>query len=220
MLSRSSSNFYHVFADGYWEEAVSEHKAALKFSGFSGDLYVGIVGSPSKREAVKAAMPAWTVVAEADAGYEQVTLRALHAWSRFQVQEIPVLYAHTKGAAYSAREVRSKHWRHAMVHETVMACEKAEFLLADFDVAGASWEPYPNNFFFGNFWWANSSYISTLEPVSDKTRYHAEHWLGTGNPRVRDLCPDFRDKYDLHWDYYSRSFGEGHDCLGCPLEVT
>lgn len=215
----SASSFYHLFADGDWEYAALEYALALEKSGFSGKRYVGIVGSPANRQRARSALPpGFTVAAEANEGHEQVTLWALHEWAKTANPDTAVLYAHTKGAKYSTG-LRSNRWRHAMIHETVMAGDKVSRLIPEFDAVGAGWQETPNNFFFGNFWWARAGYLSGLAPVSDKTRYHAEHWLGTGNPRVKDLCPDFGVRYNIDWNFYFRLFNSGRPCSECSLGI-
>lgn len=37
--------------------------------------------------------------------------------------------------------------------------------------------------------WADGAYLATLAEVGTASRYHAEGWIGTGNPRVCDLAP-------------------------------
>lgn len=211
----NATSFYHVFADGDWEEAAGEFAWALERSGFNGERCAGLVGSAENRARARRVLAGWTIKTEAERGHEQVTLRALHDWAKAADPDAAVLYVHTKGGLYSARSSRAKHWRHAMMHETVMAWEQAAGHIPEFDAAGAGWQEPPNNFFFGNFWWARAGYLAELAPVSDETRYHAEWWLGSGGPRVKDLCPNFVRKYDLGWNYYTRMFNQGYDCREC-----
>lgn len=211
------ASFYHLYANGPWEVPVQEYLRALEFSDLKGLHCVGLVGSDSNRKKVRDFLPRhMSVVAEADVGYEQVTLRALHVMVKDLAVGTPVLYAHTKGTGFSVGDPVAQVWRHAMIHETVMTYPD----LSEYDVAGAHWLDSPNLHFYGNFWWARSEYLAKLGPVGDKSRYDAELWLGTGNPRVLDLCPDFEDKWNLGWDYYTRSFRMGRECLDCPLLVS
>ena len=90
------AHFYHVYADGAWQEPVAEHLAALEASGLGAALdykAAGVVGSPANcQEAIDALGPGWQIAATAAAGFEQVTLAALHAFAALRRQG--VLRAH------------------------------------------------------------------------------------------------------------------------------
>ena len=184
------THFYHVFADGDWEIPVTEHLHALTVSGLLDtldDLFVGIVGAPENRARVRDAFPA-VVVAEADEGWEQVTLQKLHDFSH--KHEAKIFYAHTKGA-WSRSEL-ARAWRVSMTHDTVTRWGECVHALEKVQAAGPfwlkSWEPEHadhESFFAGNFWWARSDYIRTLEPVGMESRFQAEGWVGLGKPSVK-----------------------------------
>ena len=107
------AHFYHVWADGGWEDPVAEHLAALDESGLGAALDVkaaGVVGRPENCQAVIEALgPAWQIAATADAGHEEVTLRRLH---EFAALDGKAFYAHTKGAADPSRA--NVLWRRRM----------------------------------------------------------------------------------------------------------
>jgi hypothetical protein len=44
-------------------------------------------------------------------------------------------------------------------------------------------------FFAGNFWWARASYLRTLEPPLEESRWQAETWVSLGEPKVYDVLP-------------------------------
>jgi hypothetical protein len=53
-------HFYHVYADGKWEEAADEHITALQQHGLADALdgmYLGIVGNETNRSNVKTISP-------------------------------------------------------------------------------------------------------------------------------------------------------------------
>ena len=186
------AHFYHVYADGDWQSPVTEHLHALTVSGLLerlNDFFVGIVGTPENRQLVREALPA-VVIAEADEGWEQVTLQELHNYSH--KQKAQVLYAHTKGA-YQVDELR-RLWRVAMTHDTVTRWRECVEELEKVQVAGPFWMKSSTSehsehahFFGGNFWWAQSDYLRTLEPVRTEHRYQAEGWVGLGKPSVKNL---------------------------------
>jgi hypothetical protein len=152
-------------------------------------MYLGVVGSAVARAEVAHRLPG-VIVAEAESGWEQVTLEALR---RF-VEDFDghVFYAHTKGAwSQTPLAVR---WREMMTEETVGGWEKCVRALERAEVAGPFWlrssEPehaLHDHFFAGNFWWARSEYLRTLGPVRTSSRFDAEGWVGLGRPSVVDV---------------------------------
>ena len=189
------THLYHVFAGGDWRKPVSEHFNALQASGLWGVLdhvLVGIVGPDACITQVRGALPArCEVVATAEAGYEQVTLDTL--------PETPgevVFYAHTKGSHLVS--ARQDSWRRTMTWFNVMQWRSMMNALRSHDTAGIWWIPepvHPRPHYQGNFWWANRSYLDSLQyPLPSHSRWEAELWLGTGNP--------------IPWDAYPGSEGE------------
>jgi hypothetical protein len=181
------SHFYHVYADGDWEITATEHMEELLISGLLDELdnlFLGIVGSKENRERVKRYLPGVTV-AEADTGWEQVTLNAVHDFA--QTDNGAIFYAHTKGA-WAGSEL-AKSWRVSMTHDTVTRWQECVKALQTHETAGAYWlrssqpeHEEHEHFFAGNFWWARSDYVRTLDPVKTDTRYQAEGWIGLGKP--------------------------------------
>jgi hypothetical protein len=191
------AHFYHVWADGAWQVPVAEHLAALGESGLAPALDVkaaGIAGTPANRAAVTAVLAGWDIAAEADAGFEEVTLRALHEFAAGH--DGKVLYAHTKGAY--RRTPSSVLWRRRMTEHAVGMWEQCAAALDDgCDCAGPHWItperfPVPAPFFAGNFWWANLSFLRRLPAPGDADRYAAEQWIGeTVTPKVLNLLPEW-----------------------------
>lgn len=187
----SLAHFYHVYADGAWEKPVREHVSLLVKSGLMENLgyaAVGIVGKPENRRKVRNLL-GWDfdIVAEANTGWEQVTIEKMHFYAQFS--DDAILYAHTKGA-YS-NDALAKAWRESMTEDTVVRWREAVTALEKYDVAGPYWlksdqpEHREHGFFFaGNFWWANSDYLAKLPPVKTEHRFQAEGWIGLGDPKA------------------------------------
>jgi len=184
------THFYHVYADGDWFPAATEHFEELRVSGLLDELdrvHLGVVGSAENRVKVKRVLP-YLVAVEADEGWEQVTLARLHQFC--QTDDGAVLYAHTKGA-WSQSEL-ARVWRVSMTHDVVSRWRECVDALEAVQAAGAFWlksfEPEHaehESFFAGNFWWARSDYVRTLPPVGVDSRFQAEGWVGLGGPSVR-----------------------------------
>jgi hypothetical protein len=186
------THFYHVFADGDWETPAEEHIEALVASELIdnlSDMFLGIVGAPPNRDRVKRKLPG-VVVAEAETGWEQVTLNALHDFA--QTDAGAIFYAHTKGA-WSQTEL-ARQWRVSMTHDTVTRWQECVQALTMVHVAGPFWlksrDPEHQNhdhFFAGNFWWARSDYVRALDPVGVENRYQAEGWIGLNKPIAKNM---------------------------------
>jgi hypothetical protein len=191
------THFFHVFADGNFSTPIREHFTEARVSGLLGVLdsvRVGVVGDRVNRERVlglfaELDVPV-SVVAEADTGWEQVTLKELHQFAK--QDDGKIFYAHTKGA-WSPDPI-AQPWRTTMIHDTVTRWRECVNALESVQVAGAYWlrsdmpEHHDHKFFFaGNFWWARSDYVGTLDPVGEVSRYQAEGWLGLGEPSVQNM---------------------------------
>lgn len=78
-------HFYHIYADGEWQEPVEEHLEALRASGLGKEdgfsLNVGLVGNESNITAVRKFLSnqsiRWAEIASSQEGWEQVTLEVL-----------------------------------------------------------------------------------------------------------------------------------------------
>jgi hypothetical protein len=193
-------HFYHVYADGVWWHAAAQHLQALVESGLLDELdemYLGIVGRPDCRREIRHKLPG-VVIAEADVGWEQVTLRKLHAYSK--QHDAYIFYAHTKGS--SSQSALAEGWRVSMTHDTVTRYRDCLAALAGADAAGPFWwqsnDPMHaehDYFFAGNYWWARSEYLRTLPALKNVHRFQAEGWVGLGKPSIINLregaaCPD------------------------------
>lgn len=210
------THFYHVFADGDWKTPAREHFDALEASGLMGELdgiFLSVVGSRENRVKVARALPG-VIVAEADEGWEQVTLQKLHQFC--QNDDGAVFYAHTKGAW--AQSELARQWRVSMTHDTVTRWRECVDALQRVQAAGPYWltshepEHAEHRYFFaGNFWWARADYLRTLPKPLTATRYQAEGWVGLGDPTVCNM----REGYSYwgnfwkpggHSDQYRHSF--------------
>lgn len=201
-----AAHFYHVWADGHWKVPVHDHLKALRESRFDGSVHIGISGSPLNRDDVKRYVskfwsPDADFCAEADVGYEQVTITALQEYVHREGTEPYVLYAHSKGAFEES--VARDAWREAMTDPLVRHWRLTLSCLQDRDAVGLYWltpEEFSDRnitspFFGGNFWWATAAYLRTLPPVGTSSRFDAETWIGLGNPKVLDLQPGWPPFY-------------------------
>jgi hypothetical protein len=99
-----------------------------------------------------------------------------------------ILYLHTKGITHikHINYIFMKHWRDMMLYFLVNKCTDCFELLKKYDTIGCNAMTHPCNHYSGNFWWANSNYIKSLNRISDGSfnKYDAEWWL-LSNKSVR-----------------------------------
>lgn len=180
-------HFYHLYADGDWGRPLAEHLNALDRIGVPFRVTCGVVGSAKNRaEAIGCLPGSWELV-EFDDGFEDRTLNLI----KERLSDIPVLYAHTKGAGFPL-EV-SDAWRACMTRQVVGKWRTNLQALASHDIVGAhwltpeEWFEVESPFFGGNYWWATAAHLRSLPPLEMRDRFSAERWIGTMPARVLNL---------------------------------
>ena len=110
-------------------------------------------------------------------------------WIRDYAKDNPddyVLYFHTKGISKFSRA--TEDWRRYMEYFCVENWRECIEKLDDgYDCCGVMWNTntpigtHPH--FSGNFWWANTSYINTLDHnyLEMKWRFYREFWIGSSS---------------------------------------
>lgn len=199
-------HFYHIYADGKWQEPVEEHIRALRY-GLHENLTtfaVGLVGSQENRNKVKAYMDStglkYTIAAEADSGWEQETQRPM--WEFSKVNDGVILYAHTKGA-YDNNEVNIR-WRRSMTFWNIVRWADCVEKLKTHGSVGCHWiypmismpeHKYGNPMYAGTFWWTHCEMMRNWMSPPLTHRWEAEGYMGYAyveNPwTVWDWTPYF-----------------------------
>lgn len=195
-------HFYHIYCgiDCYgqmnsWRESVSIHMDAIQKHGLIHKLetiHIGLVGGPQERENVKEYLTSinipFTIVAEQDSGFEQVTQDQLFNFAH--ENEGHVLYAHTKGSHNFTDQNRS--WCKSMIYFNVVIWEEAIRQLKKVDAVGCHWHDFSNQYashlggphtgqrwFAGTFWWSKLNRIRDIgHPPTNGSRWDAEVWIG------------------------------------------
>jgi hypothetical protein len=185
-------HYYHIYADGTWEDPVREHAAALRESGLENypNFFwrIGIVGSEENRERVRAYLDrknfGWDLVRWREEGWEQLTLGALA--EDCQQLEGLAFYAHTKGA--HDPNPFNNAWRKRMTFFTVTKWKDAVASLESCSAYGCHWMELEGCWLFGgNFWWTWMEHLRLLGPVSMENRWKAEEWVGHLHEQVKDF---------------------------------
>jgi hypothetical protein len=162
--------FFHLWADGDWQEPTAEFFQALADSKWSGDVRVNMV---------------WD-------GYEQDTLDVIREYA--QTHDGYVGYAHTKGA-WNSIDINVP-WRRAMFKYVVRDWRSCVAALDDgYDVVGIHWfHPDMNGVvhaphYGGNIWMAKTEHLRTLPECLRNSRWDAEMWVALNNPKALDRFP-------------------------------
>jgi hypothetical protein len=186
-------HWYHIYADGQWQQPLDEHLKALRKGGLLPvlrEMFVGMVGQPHNCQVVRERLAqegvAFTQVAEVPTGWEQETMDHMNDWSKSH--DGYGLYCHSKGAANPAPV--QDIWRRSMTYYTAydwMPCVAA--MDDGVHTVGSQWieavphgnghEPIPNtSFFAGTFFWVRLDALRTLNRPCRYHRYCAEHYIG------------------------------------------
>ena len=182
-------------------QPVREHVSALAVSGLRVSTVIGLVGARGGRLQAREMITAWLADAglpgperwaEADEGWEQVTLAEIHADVHRIGCEFAVLYAHAKGS-HNPSPLNAA-WRRSMTRRTVSGWEECAGLLGSgYDTAGCHWvhaQRSDTMFYAGNFWWARASYLRRLPEPPQESRWQAETWVSSlSAPDAADLLP-------------------------------
>jgi hypothetical protein len=152
---------------------------------------------------------------------ETETLMSLRDFCK-QNPDYKVLYFHTKGV--SKESMNAESWRLMMEYFVIDRWKECVECLNDYDVVGSNlkilgpttwsdgtqtWEKAGTQHFVGNFWWANASYVNTLDDEFLKSdfRLDREFWIGTGDGKMKSLYqPEDYEPYTYFYqekDYVS-----------------
>jgi len=214
--------FYHVaqLNDWRWKLLYQNQIHSIVFSGLYDSLnyfYVGINGDEPLPETLPKIIYGYNKnkISEAD------TLKTLHNFCQNN-DGYKILYIHTKGVSWQndPKEYNVHRWRQYLEYFTIWKWRQNINLLDKYDCVGTEYWPvaYLNgekmNFghFSGNFWWATSSYIKSLDvdflynPIDEDIagqRWKSEFWIGTGNPKLYNYTNVVKEISDL---YYHRFY--------------
>ena len=113
-----------------------------------------------------------------------------------------ILYLHTKGISYSNEDEKVNDWINYMLYFLVTQYKLCISVLDNnYDTVGCNYSndldkecfkythPFPPPHYNGNFWWANTNYLSHLPnlPIDQIERNAPEFWLFKNNPNFFNL---------------------------------
>jgi hypothetical protein len=97
-----------------------------------------------------------------------------------------ILYLHTKGITHKSNKC-IEDWTNMMLYFLLQKSNECIQLLETYDTIGCNYQLEPHKHYSGNFWWANSNYIKTLNKIRSTVRHDAEWWILSNN-LVKNYC--------------------------------
>jgi hypothetical protein len=192
--------FYHIFQCNLGAFIYQQQVHRLYTSGLiqeASHIHFGVNGN---RELFN--VPEKTIVTYNQNHREETdTLISLRDFCK-ENPEYKVLYFHTKGV--SKESMNAESWRLMMEYFVIDKWKECVKYLETYDAVGSnlkvlgpttwsdgkqSWEKAGTQHFVGNFWWANASYINTLDDkfLRSDFRLDREFWIGSGGGKMKSL---------------------------------
>jgi len=204
-MSNKIALFLHIFpSNKFWKSCFLEQMQNIFISGLYEAcefVHIGINAGPDF--VFPYVFDKFRITYNKNHDGETDTLLSLHDFCSSNT-DYKIFYSHIKGVT---RVINGncypeiKAWVMSMEYFNVFRWKSNVKLLDEYDCVGSEW--YSNkNYYAGNFWWANSLYISKLdkEYLDVSNRSKDEYWVGTGNP-----------KYYNHFSFHNTPQVSGSD---------
>jgi len=219
--------FYHIYQENNWKELYDEQINSLINSGIYEKcdfIHIGINGD----QELPFILDKMIIHYNEDKILEANTLQKLWEFSKDN-QDYKVLYFHSKGVTHSKEDYYFKvnSWRIYLEYFVIHNWKQCIEDLNSYDCVGAEWEKQSKFFdydlqdfvyghnphYSGNFWWANTSYISNLDlnyiynDEKGLTRWRSEFWIGTNNPNYKCYHNSNKLLYEFNYspNYYTNN---------------
>ena len=123
---------------------------------------------------------------------ETDTIKLLHEICKQHLKSKPILYLHSKGVS-RVGNANVQAWVDYMEYFVITKWKDCISKLTDYDTCGVNLQKDPGLHYSGNFWWANSSYVSKLKEFNESMnnwkvphygpvdRAYCEFWLLDNN---------------------------------------
>jgi len=211
--------FYHAFLWGEWKLLVQSQMMRLHTSGILDKMsHMSIGVSAFNQEDFLWFRDLWSQFSKVSVSQtphelmpreERPTLSTLKRWCDSTNENTPVLYFHTKGLTRTGYNVEL--WRLYMEYYNIDRWRHAVSVLNN------GWNTYGVNLrddteelfgkkylhYSGNFWWANSFYIKSLESnmLEGSNRWDGEFWIGSKGSKDKMF-----NAFESEVDHYEQEF--------------
>lgn len=180
---------YHCFLVKNWKSLVLEQLSRINNSGLLAKvdkLYCVVVDLHNNRDEFIEATKFFPNIEYEFYNQNAYELYAItKVWELGQQHDCKILYLHTKGVYNDYVKVDKnevcdlkvssiRDWRLMLEHFCIDKWEENLNRLELVDMVGCSCN---SNWWWGNFWWARSSYLKTLEKPANSTRWGYEAWV-------------------------------------------
>ena len=110
--------------------------------------------------------------------YEVFTINRIH--EDCKTEKMNILYLHTKGIT-KPNNKNVKDWVQYLCYFNIYHFKECIDVLDKYDTVGVNLQTDYTVHYSGNFWWATSSYINTLQPCEYTCYNSPEFWLTEKN---------------------------------------
>ena len=207
---KKTAVFYHIWdppESNSWLLLVDEQIKSLIISGLKYNANIFCCINGAQHEKIKDYVSQYEFINIIETSgderqHEAFTLKHLYDFCNTDINTESIMYFHTKGIRHFScpneyhvvKNVNS--WRKFLEYGTIQKWRECVTQLQTHDVAGVNFHLHPRKHFQGNFWWATTNYIRTLEhplsrPFADESFCHPEQvervgcemWIGSGDPK-------------------------------------
>lgn len=185
---------YHVYCTGNWKSIVSQQLNRLHRSGLyeAANILCVTINDPNKEfdPEIFSVYPKFSIVHRSDNHYEYPGIKRVYDLAK-EHENMKVLYFHAKGVSNTYKKLGSKEvsvmktknisaWRECLEYFVIDRWKDCVRKLDSHDSVGVT---CINGWFWGNFWWSQSSHLRRREePSEGLTRWGYEAWLSDGTP--------------------------------------
>ena len=183
--------FYHICTTIGWKIIVDDQIQKIINSGLYDDttkIFVSIVGP----EINKIVLPTKFEIihfSNDTSCYEREILKYIHTFCNKSKDNVNLWYIHSKGISHIAKPTWKTvwDWKQFMEHFVIKQYKNCIEILKNNDTCGPNLHKEPKLHYSGNFWWANSNYVKSLELNIQQDYLGPEMWICSNN-NAKHLC--------------------------------
>jgi len=154
--------------------------------------------------------------------YEAPAINKIQNFS-LQNPNCNILYIHTKGIRYNINDQKENDWINLMLYFLLdKHSDCIQKLNENYDVVGCNYcckiYHYIPPHFSGNFWWANTNYLKSLNKIDEslKERNSSEFWLFRNSPIFYTLHNSNVDHYN---STYPKELYQTSNIINLPIKT-